>query len=128
MTKREFLAKFSPRFRVALLAALKRSQGVDPLAKRASVALWIRQAAESGQIALVESGMDCDCVSYSGLVRMVPANTPALERAIDQAYANAEGAISLRVMRPSEAASIDYASRDLAAEAYENGHAHIVYA
>ena len=79
-------------------------------------------------VALVENGMDCDCVSYTGLVRMVPANAIALERAMGRAYESAEGAIQLHVMRPSEAAEIEYRSRDYAAEAYENGHAHVVYA
>lgn len=127
MTKREFIARFG-HVRVSLYQGMRRNQGADILAKRASVALYLRTVAEGGMVALVENGMDCDCVSYTGLVREVPANVIALERAMARAYDNAEGAIQLYVMRPSQAAEIEYGTRDRAAEAYENGHAHVVYA
>lgn len=83
----------------------------------------IRTLAEDGKIALVESGMDCDGVRYSGSVRIVDATVAAVDAAIEHATDWADGPIYFGLEAPSVAAAeIEYESRDLVMEAFENGH------
>ena len=79
-------------------------------------------------IAVVWSGRDCDGVRYSGQVYMVEATREAVIEHINHEYEWADGPCSWRLMRPSEARSIQYTSRDLTLEAFEDGHAHVIYA
>jgi hypothetical protein len=81
---------------------------------------------EGNFIAVVWSGMDCDCVRYSGEVHYILAYKAEVEKHIESQYRDAEGPISFYLMRPSEADKIHYSSRDLALEAFEDGHSHVV--
>ncbi len=79
-----------------------------------------------GKVALNVSQMDCDCSKWtqSDVIDAVPLL--AVEREVWRIYENAEGPIfGLWFSKPEDAA--EYESRDLALEAFENGHAHIVY-
>lgn len=86
----------------------------------------IKSVAEHGEVAVVESGMDCDCVQYSGHVTITTADVRAVEDHIAERLAWADGPINFRLMKPSEARGLVARSRDLALEAYENGHQHVV--
>ena len=97
----------------------------DGLAAKARFADDIRRAAKNGKIKIIESGMDCDCVQYSGRVYRCPATVVAANQIIERIYAEAEGPVSWRIASPDE--KIVYSSRDLAAEAHEDGHPHVVY-
>ena len=88
----------------------------------------LAQCAEDGQVAMVWSGMDCDCVKYEGAVRMVEATVAAVEKAADDYYSWADGPCGYYLERPSVARRLRYESRDLALEAFEDGHPHVVYA
>ena len=70
--------------------------------------------------------MDCDCVRWTdGYV--VPAIPRHVERLIEQVYADAEGPVyAVWIDKPD--AYAQYYARDLALEAYEDGHPHVVYA
>ncbi len=83
--------------------------------------------AEDGEIAVVTSGMDCDCSRWEDDVRLVPATVSAVDKWLDDFYAGAEGPQGHRLMRPSEAKLLRRTSRDLALEAFEDGHAHSVH-
>lgn len=87
----------------------------------------LRDYAEGGKIALVWGGRDCDGVQYSGHVSLVNATLQDVESSIDQAYEWADGPMYWELMRPSEAESVERTSRDLTMEAYEDGHAHVLY-
>jgi hypothetical protein len=87
----------------------------------------IANRAEGGKVAVVWSGMDCDCVRFSGVVSIVDADKASVEAHIEREYEYAEGPLSFYITKPSDAAKIHYESRDLAMEAFEDGHAHVVY-
>lgn len=88
----------------------------------------IAQCAEGGLVLVVESGRDCDGCQYQGKTRLIRASLAAF-RALEVSIAAwADGPYSLSVAKPSERDSISYSSTDLALEAFENGHQHVIYA
>lgn len=87
-----------------------------------------RELAEDGKLAVVWSGRDCDCVAYSGSVSIVDANWRAVVAHIDQAYEWADGPCYYGFERPSVAEDIEHESRDLALEAFEDGHPYSIHA
>ena len=88
----------------------------------------IKDSAESGKLALVWSGRDCDGVQYSGQVELVNANIAAVTKAVDHTYDWADGPCNFYIERPSVARRLTYDSRDLVMEAHEDGHPHVIYA
>lgn len=86
----------------------------------------LREKAENGQVLLVTSGMDCDCVRYSGCTRLVPADLQGFLQALDKVYYSAEGPMQWYIASPSEQSEIHYESRDLALEAFEDGHPYAI--
>lgn len=88
----------------------------------------IAECSESGKVALIESGRDCDGVMYWGRVHLVDATLAAVldKEALIARWA--DGPFQLRIERPTVAEEIEYHSRDLGAEAFEDGHAHCLYA
>lgn len=98
----------------------------DALRDRADLVAEINRKKEHERIAIVFSGMDCDCVAFTGKVRVVPATASVVERVLDQMYDNAEGPLSHYLMPPKQAQRIGYVTRDLAAEAHENGHPYVI--
>jgi hypothetical protein len=98
----------------------------DYLQDRAATAARIAQLAENGRIAVVENGMDCDCVRYTGWVTILPATTMAVEAWARREQSNAEWPWGFYLERPSEAAEIKRQSRDLALEAFEDGRPHLI--
>ena len=88
----------------------------------------IRNLAENGKVALVEGGMDCDGVRYSGKVRLVDATVAEVDAHIEHACNWADGPIHFSIEAPSVAeAEIEYESRDLGMEAFEDGHSHCLH-
>jgi hypothetical protein len=107
----------------------------------------IAEAQRTGTaVAVVWSGRDCDCVSYSGDVSLVKLDETglapdscdangdpftslraAVDRHIEQTYYWADGPCSYYITTEAAAKQISYASRDLALEAFEDGHAHVIY-
>lgn len=126
MTKHDFHSLIPHDLRLSFRQAWNERPN-DGLQARVELGREIASKAYHGKVAMVESGMDCDCVRYSGIVRMIPASIIAWVHATDQAYYNAEGPISLYMVTPEEGRKIKYHSRDLAAEAYEDGHPGIIY-
>lgn len=86
----------------------------------------ITKCENNGKIFVEESGMDCDCVQYSGIVREIPATLKAFEAFENDVYDNAEGPASVSILTPEEAAETSYHSRDRILEAFEDGHSHSV--
>ena len=96
------------------------------LAERAEIAPHLRACHENGKVAIVQSGMGCDCVKYCHSSIYDGMTAIQFQRERDSAYEWADGPIGIRFCRPSE--TPDSYSRDLAMEAYEDGHPHVVYA
>lgn len=98
----------------------------EELTERLATKRRIAACAEDGKVAIVESGRDCDGVEYSGKVSIIPANLGAFCAAHDEIANYADGPFRLGVERPSIARTLRYESRDLVAEAFENGHPHVL--
>ena len=100
------------------------NQPVDRLARRAKFAAHVQACTENGMVALAWDSMDCDCSRSIGSA-LYPPSVFALEHRIDLEYQEVEGPTSVWICKPSEAPERE--SRDLAMEAYEDGHPHVVY-
>ena len=87
----------------------------------------IAEMAEGGKVALVNSGMDCDCSRWQNRVSMVKATVADVDRWVDDFYNNAEGPQSCYIERPSVARKLQASSRDLALEAFEDGHPYSIH-
>jgi len=111
----------------AQIARMNRVQYPDYLAERAKLAQRVRDAAEDGMVVLVRNGTDCDGVRYSGVTRPVKAVPYLVHREIEKDYEYADGPMSIGVVSPSAAREIEYESRDMVMEAFEDGHPHVLY-
>jgi len=95
--------------------------------KRAALARAIAaMATPDGKLFVEESGMDCDCVQYSGHIRCIPATIMALQSLENAIHEWADGPFNLRLVTQAEAERIQPQSRDLVLEAFENGHRHYI--
>ena len=98
----------------------------DKLAARARFAARVAKCANAdGDVAIVVSGMDCDCVKFTWS-HVAPAVPLAIEHFINHSNYWADGPQSVHVV-PVDDAPESY-SHDLALEAFEDGHPHVVYA
>lgn len=102
-------------------------QREDNLKRRARVAALVRELEENGQVAVVTSGMDCDCCRWDDVVEILPAVPIEVERWADEYYERAEGPQSHYLERPSKAKKLRAGHRDLALEAFEEGHPNVIY-
>lgn len=94
---------------------------------RLSLAQLIAACNEGGKVLVVESGRDCDGSEYSGRVHTIDATVAAFDWLDARLGDWSDGPYYLSVARPSERDSISSTSRDLALEAFEDGHAHVIY-
>lgn len=99
----------------------------DPLAQRLERSLHIAKVAQGGKVLIVSSGVDCDHSSWAGRTELVDATSVAVDAWIDRFYECAEGPQSFFITSPDQAPEFEEESRDLALEAHENGHSHVVY-
>ena len=76
-------------------------------------------------VAVVYGGMDCDCSRWDDRVAILPAVPTVVSRWVDRYHDGAEGPQWTRISRPSRAPKKS-TSRDLALEAFEDGHPHVV--
>lgn len=81
---------------------------------------------EKGFIAVVSGGRDCDMSEWHGVVRIVHATPDCIKARVLELYDSAEGPVWWNLEKPSVARGIRRTSRDLALEAFEDGHAHCV--
>lgn len=78
-----------------------------------------------GKVAVNVDQMDCDCSRWTSGHVMDAVPLLAVEQAVNRIYEDAEGPIyGLWFSKPEQKA--EYVSRDLALEAFEDGHAHSV--
>jgi hypothetical protein len=97
------------------------------LTRRWKLQATIDEYASDGLIFLVESGRDCDGVQYSGHVHSCEATPVALHALEDSISDWADGPFSLSFIHKHEVKDIEYVSRDLTLEAFEDGHQHVLY-
>lgn len=96
----------------------------DPLVAKARTIARLEELAQDGLVGFATDSMDCDCVRMSAC-RAIPASWYGLQARIEALYEGAEGPTSWWLCEPP--ARPEYSSRDLALEAFENGHPHVVY-
>ena len=75
-----------------------------------------------GKMWVTESGMDCDGVQYSGSMHECKADLRSYEQLGYDIQGWADGPCSIYPVTEEERKEITYQSRDLAMEAYEDGH------
>ena len=92
--------------------------------ERAALGKRIAECAKDGKVTVEESGRDCDCVQYSGKLHRIDAHIMAFLKLERDIHDWADGPFSLSVIAPAEEKRTRFRSRDLALEAYENGHPH----
>ena len=103
------------------------SEAQDARIRRMTIIRQVKEFAEQGKIAMVNSGMDCDCSRWENSVSVIRATVESVDKWVDDFYKNAEGPQSYRLERPSVAKKLQRSSRDLALEAFEDGHQHVVF-
>lgn len=77
-------------------------------------------------MAVEVAGMDCDCSQFSYLT-YIPATRAEYEREAQSLYDWADGPLSVSPVPAGEVDNFKAYSRDLALEAFEDGHPHVVY-
>lgn len=107
------------------LAAMLFADLDERITKRGVMHARIAQCAHEGRIVVVESGRDCDGVQYSGRTHEIDASLKALVELEDHINEWADGPFSLAIVPWNT--EVEYTSRDLVLEAYENGHPHVIY-
>lgn len=98
----------------------------ETINKRAALKAHIDKCAVDGMIGIVESGRDCDCVEYTHPRSAIPANVMAFLKLESDTAKWADGPFCLGIVTPEEAENTEDESRDLALEAYEDGHPHSI--
>lgn len=96
----------------------------DQLAERAALAAELSDCTVDGVTGVVESGRDCDCVDFVHSSRHQFSGAFAFEKYRQDAQYWADGPLYVGLCRPDELPGNH--SRDLALEAFEDGHAHVV--
>lgn len=94
---------------------------------RAKVAHRLDGAVQDGKLGVIRDGMDCDCVryhhesivNYPGLIEFMQSE--------EEHYSWLDGPETTSYVHPSRIDRNGNYSRDLAMEAHENGHEHVVY-
>jgi len=94
------------------------------LKRRWRVWALIKEFEHEGKIYHVESGRDCDGVQYSGHIHSCAAHPWAYEALLDRISDSADGPFHLDMIKYEDLHEVEYTSRDLTLEAFENGHPH----
>lgn len=92
----------------ALRDSLRVYDKYDYLAERVDLKKIISANSENGQVVILESGMDCDCVAFSNSKYKVDALLIAVRTKMDRIYGDAEGPCHLSIVSPSEAKALQY--------------------
>ena len=100
----------------------------DRLSRREKLAFKIEENAQEEMVAIVYGGRDCDMSQWDNRVSYVPATVTHVEKWVDDYMEGAEGPQWWHIEKPSSAKELESSSRDLALEAHEDGHPHVVYA
>lgn len=96
--------------------------------ERAALYARIAECAYEGKIWVCETGRDCDCVQYTRRPYQIDATPKAYFTEYGRIAEWADGPFHLHVMEFVQAQAVVPASRDLAAEAFEDGHPHSIHA
>jgi len=94
--------------------AVLTSEETRQLNRQMALMLSIKDNSEAGEVCFVESGRDCDGVSYEGKVHgPFPATLQSLTTLQREINEWADGPFHLTPVRPSRAATVQYSSREI---------------
>lgn len=99
-------------------------QDESELQERVDIKALIEKKSLDGQIGLVSTGMDCDCVQYCHSRIVTGMTAFKFQKLRDEEERWADGPCHLALCHPYGCP--ESYSRDLIMEAYENGHSHVV--
>lgn len=95
---------------------------------RATWKAAIGRATVGGKVGVIVSGMDCDCCKYwRESVVDAPPSVVAWLRGYEHHCSYLDGPETLSFVTPDKVQDGYSESRDLALEAFEDGHPHVVY-
>ncbi len=80
------------------------------------------------RVAVVWSGMDCDCMSYTGDITLLEPDRKVIDEHIERTYHWADGPCWYHLTTETNTQGIKRTSRDLALEAFEDGHPWSIHA
>lgn len=98
---------------------------VDPLEAKQEIIDSINNHSHNGVVRLCSRFMDCDC-SIATDYTEIPATYYSYVRHVEELYRDAEGPGSVWLDHPNGPRP-DRGYRDLALEAFEDGHPHVVW-
>ena len=101
-------------------------QASDPLAGRARLFGRIQSVTRDGKVGVHVRSTDCDHCTATSL-DIIPASVIRAERFERDVYKWSEGATYISYVDPKEEETFEANFRDGIAEAYEDGHPHVVY-
>lgn len=129
---REFFKPDQQRLRRSEFAAYRSRKGFqvnavhDAINFRAKVAEQVSRVAVSGRIGYFTHSMDCDCAYGEYRQNRSASDIFSLAQDIERLYEDAEGPTGYSITAPFEE-EFSHSSRDLALEAFEDGHPHSVH-
>lgn len=104
----------------------KKLSGKDELAHRAKIKQKLDTYTVDGVYAMIVSGMDCDCSRFNRVYHVANRGVMAYVNDEWHAYKNSEGPLRVQIADPTTNPE-ESTSRDLALEAFEDGHPSTVY-
>lgn len=111
------------------IAGVKTHRIDNVINQRARLAQAIAAATVDNRYGVIIRGMDCDGTRYEReTIEEAPRSIYAFWRETENAAAYLDGPCNTFYVRPEEVRDGYYASRDLALEAHENGHPHVLAA
>jgi len=109
------------------LRAKRKIKGTDKLQWKVKFKKEIEELSVDGKVAIVCGGIDCDHARWDNRVRIVDANLTSVIAWENNYMSHAEGAQWYDLKPMDYALSLNESSRDLAMEAFEDGHPHVIY-
>lgn len=107
--------------------AVKMIPGRDELAAKWRLAQYIERHKEDGEILIVENGRDCDGAEWRDRTFRMKANVLVYLKAYEDKAQWADGPFYWEIERMSNRSKYRMSTRDLALEAFEDGHDHVIY-
>tara|TARA_R100001369_G_scaffold12797_2_gene26967 strand:+ start:700 stop:1206 length:507 start_codon:yes stop_codon:yes gene_type:complete len=112
---------------VFYLRAKRKIRGTDKLYEKVAYKKYIDKHEENGKVAIVSGGMDCDHTRWDDDVDILDANIVSVNQWEQRFYDGAEGQQWWSLETMAYANSLSPSSRDLAMEAFEDGHPYNIY-
>lgn len=105
---------------------LRDAQYTDALASKSAFKARLDSLSVNGYVVICVNSVDCD-MTHASYTRLIPASLMACQCEEADIYNGAEGPTSVDYASPYDVEPNQYETNDLALEAFENGHPHVVY-